>query len=119
MSQQNLAWLRVTGGLAVVFAIATYRYDTSTALAFVASCLAGWLNVFGILHAGLAALRREPLSLGTWVALGTALVLGFGLALSGYWLLLALTTSCILLIDAVVLRFSGPPIGYKGAASEP
>ena len=119
MSQQQLTWLKATGGLALIFAIAAYRYDLRTAVAFVTSCFAGWLNVFGALHAFLAFVRRQPISAGTSVAVGTALILSVALAFFGYWLVLALTTACVLLIDAAVLRFAGPPIGHKVAAGEP
>jgi hypothetical protein len=119
MSHQQLMWLKTTFGLTLIFAIAAYRYDLRTALAFVSSCLAGWLNVFGALHAFLALVRHQPVSVGTSVAVGIALILSVALAFFGYWLLLALTTSCVLLIDAAVLRFAGPPIGQKVVAGEP
>jgi hypothetical protein len=119
MSQRQLTWLKTTSGLALIFAISAYRYDLRTAAAFVSSCFAAWLNVFGALHAFLAFVRRQPISAGTSVAVGTALILSVALAFFGYWLLVALTTSCVLLLDAAVLRFSGPPIGQKAAASEP
>ena len=111
--------LKTVAGPALLFAVIAYSYDLRTATAFIGSCIAGWLNVFGIFHAVLAAAKRLPVSGATLFVILVALLCDALIVLSGYALVLALVTGCLLLIDALVLRFSGEPIGHRFRASEP
>ena len=115
----KLAELKVIATLLLLFALVTYKYDLRTATAFIASCIAGWLNVFGIFHALLSAYRRIPISGMTLFVILVALAVDGLLGILGYAAALALVTSCLLFGDAVVLRFAGPPIGHSSKASEP
>ena len=111
--------LKTTAGLGLLFALIAHQYDLRTAAAFISTCVAGWLNVFGVLHALVAAARHTAVSGRTWLVALVALVFDVLLIFFGYGLVLALTTAGLLLIDALVLRFAGHPIGHKVIASEP
>ena len=111
--------LKTTAGLGLLFSLIAYQYDLRTAAAFIGACVAGWLNVFGVLHALVAVARRTPVTRRTWLVAIVALLFDALLIFFGHGLVLAFATGGLLLIDALVLRFAGEPIGHKVIASEP
>ena len=118
-TRSQLQFLKAAAGLALLFVLIAYFYHLDTAVAFISSAVAGWLNVFGIFHALLAAARRAVVGGRTQLVIVAALLLDALIIFFGYGLVLALITGCLLLIDALILRFAGEPIGHKVIASEP
>jgi len=108
--------LKIVGYLALLFVVATYAADVHIALVFVSSGVLGYLNILGILHAAISrykgyAVGRLSILIVFAALLGDTLVI-----FSGYGVVLALTTTCFLLIDALVLRFQGLPVGAASGA---
>lgn len=96
---------RYLSGMVLLFAVIAYRSDFRHA-AFVTACLiVGYMNLFGVLHGFVAALKRKEVPLRQGSVAVLALGASAGLTFAGYGLVLVLATASFLIIDVLVLRF--------------
>ena len=114
------SWLNILkngSGLALIFVLAAYQADSRIAAWFLASGIVGYLNDFGVIHTVLSTFKGEKVGYRTLLLVLVALLGNAVILFYGYGIVVALTTACFLALDAIVLRFAGPPIGVP--SSEP
>ena len=105
------AFLSIGSGLALLFLLVSYRSGPFVAALFLASGILGYLNVFAALRAGLKVLKRRTITRLTIILALLAAAGSAALCYFGYWAPLAICTGSFLVIDAIALRFQGPPMG--------
>ena len=76
----------------------------------------GYLNAFAAFRTALAVLGRRQVSRRTVAVVALATTGSVALGWFGYWAPLAICTLSFIFIDAVVLRFAGPPVGTLAGA---
>jgi hypothetical protein len=108
--------LIVGAHVVLLFALVAAFHGFKVAALLTLSGLLGYLNAFAAFRAVLAVLGRRHVSRRT-VALGALATTGsVALGWFGYWAALAICTLSFIFIDAVVLRFAGPPVGTVAGA---
>lgn len=107
----GLEHLQTALSLVFLFLLTAYQGGIGTAACFVTSLIAGWMNVFAVLHGLLALAKGNRVSGWTWLISTVTIIVDCLLIYLGQVVIVALATSCCLVIDAVVLGFSGQPTG--------
>jgi hypothetical protein len=92
-------------GLVAIFLVLAIKYDVRVATLAIGCFVVGFLNVFGAARALLMFARRQHVSRISMALAACALAGTAALVATGHWLPLLLVTACLLLIDAVSLRF--------------
>ena len=93
------------GSLSAIFAIAANKYNFEVAAATIGSLVVGFLNVFALASAIILLLKRRPVSRKQLSLSACALFGSVALIVWGYWLPLALVTTCLLFLDLSVRCF--------------
>ena len=92
-------------GLLLIFLVLAIKYDIRVATLAIGCFVVGFLNVFGAVRTVLTFARRQGVTRMNMALAACALAGSAVLVATGYWLPLILVTACLLLIDAVFLRF--------------
>jgi len=104
------------GHVTLLFAVVAVFRGVFVAVIFVLAGLLGYLNAFAGFRSFLAVIRGRHVSRATTALVALAAFGSVAFAWLGYWPALAICTLSFLVIDAVALRFSGPPIGTLSGA---
>jgi len=104
------------GHVALLFLVVALFRGVFDAVIFTLAGIFGYLNAFAGFRSFLAVIRRRHVSRNTAALVAFAAIGSIALAWSGHWPALAICTLSFLIMDAVVLRFSGPPVGSLSGA---
>jgi ABC-type proline/glycine betaine transport system permease subunit len=102
--------------VAPLFAVVGAFHGVKVATFFTLAGVLGYLNAFAAFRSLLAVIRRRHVSRRTVTVVALTAAGSVALAWFGYWPSLAICTLSFVFIDAVVLRFVGPPVGTAASA---
>ena len=107
----------ITGAhVVLLFALVAAFYGLKIAALFTLSGMLGYLNAFAAFRSLLAMVGQRNVSRRTAALVALTTIGSVALGWFGNWAALAICTLSFIVIDAVVLRFAGPPVGTVAGA---